>query len=376
MNSSPIVDLEIENEYKKIEKEINYRLFRQRYVNNIKSTLLAKFIKLSDIYNKKSLQIHVCLEAIIIYIINRLLKLTPNQFNDKFNPKNIDREFLQKTNHEGGDYYHFSIECSADVPKNKYVTDNVEKINATLESYYKVECFGQDDIDFKCHKYSEVLSRFHSFNDKTYEIPFSRLQNPTVYECVIAKKYAYLKHILLIKLCNDDYLMIIVMKNVSQPNYRKLWYDFLMTVDIEDIAATGIHTPSDNTIMLLPLMNNIESHYFNVHNIIEDMDDFKNFIFVNKDNKNRDIKDFDIQTTSKLRIINHSPIDDDDNDDYYNNNNSHYWTIDKPFLYLLLNKNFIIKTGGIYDAHIYNPYKLNDACVDYKLTLKVIREKF
>ena len=376
MDASTVVDLEIENAYKKLEREINYKLFSETYVNHLASTLLAKFIKFSAICQSSSHQIHLCLEAIIIYIINRLLKLTKNQFHRKFNPRKIEREFLQwrqcsaNNNNNNNNNYNFSIQCSEDVKRKYFITDAVEKIDVTLQSHYNVKCVGHDYIEFECYQYDEILGPFNSFNGMIYEnIPFSRLREPVVYKCLIApEKYPDIEHVLLLKLRKEGgYLMIIILTKPKP--YDTVWFNFLQMAHIEDIAASHSRVPYIKEL-ILPLMTDIKSNYSNVHNVIEDIDDFKHFLFMDINNKYRDIKNFDIQTVSTLSVQNPITNNDDSKPD---------WIINKPYLYLLLNKHFLIKAGGIYDAHIFNnQYKTekeeNNQRHDFKV--KMLKEKF
>ena len=324
--------------------KINYDIFHRQYVNHLALTLLANFVKFSAIY-KKPHNIHISIKPLILYIFDRLLKLNEKQFEDIFNSKMIKRNYLNKffidcTN----DFHYFSIECSPDIAK-KYNLDNIETINTTYKSYYKVECVGIDKIEYECNKYTTKLLKFYSFNKSLdIEIPFSIIINPTIYKCILCNEFSFLQDILLIKLRNDEYLMLIIPENLF--TNEELFY-FLHLANITNIVASNVLTSVK--ILALPLMTGIESQYFNVHSIIEDLDDFKN-LFVDKNNDKQKCKTFGFKTNSILEVENTDSLE------AFNTNNFNILngcvSITKPFLYLLLSNTFIVKTGGLYDAHM------------------------
>lgn len=343
----PVLDLEMANAFDEIEENIKIDNFRKQYVNRLALTILAKFIKYTNIYNKKNHQFHICVKSLILFIFDRVLKLTVEQFHNIFsktNPK-LKRTFFENVFSINPRNSFFSIECSPDV-QNKYILDETEEINTAYKSYFKVECIGADVFEYECSNYTVKYSDFISYDNVVYhKIPFSLIENPTVYVC---NSSCVENDIFLIKLCNEEFLMII-------PDSELLCFNFLLTACIPDVMSNG-QLLTVKTLMI-PLMTQIESHYFDVHNVIENIEEVKDFLFIDKNNSKKKCKTFEFQSHSSLNILQHERFNDNKNKKNERNDNL---SINNPYLYLLLNNEYLIKSGGIFTPHIRFEKQLNN----------------
>ena len=353
-----VLDLEVEEKFKKNKEMKKINFFNNHYVNNIALNILANLIEFSQKYNK-SHQIHVCFKPLILYIFDRILKLTEDQFNI-FLKTNlmIERNYLQDILASNKLSLDFSIQCSSDVAY-RYNLNKIEEIDIDKEDYYKVECKGLDEIEYKCSNYYVILAKFFSINDVYYDnVPFSVLENPTIY--VYRNRLFKDIDIYLIKLYNEgEFLLIFPESDVIK------CHNFLISVNIEDILRNS-KLSSSIKWLILPLMTEIETRYSNVHRVIEDIEELRDFLFIDKNNNKQKCKNFEFQIYSKMRILNHH------NDDNTLKNifvRDYLIFINNPFLYLFLNNNFVVKSGGVYDAHM----KLKDQSHYQKV---VINEKF
>lgn len=335
------LDLEIEEKFIKNKEMLNFYFFRNHYINNLALNIMANFIEFSQKYNK-SHQIHVCLKPLILYVFDRILKLTDDQFNSflKANLK-IKKNYLQDILSFNELSLNFSIQCSADVI-HKYNLNKTEEIDIYKQDYYKVRCNGLDELEYKCNNYYVVLSSFFSINNLYYNnVPFSLLENPTVY--LYNNRLFKDINIYLIKLRNEGEFLLIFPESDAIN-----CYNFLRTVNIEDIVKNS-KLLSSMKWLILPLMTEIECQYSSVHYVIENIQELKDFIFIDKNNSKQKCKNFEFQIKSKMKILNHH----DDNTNLKTKlTKDCCLNINKPFLYLFLNNNFIVKSGGMYDVHM------------------------
>ena len=333
------IDLEIEEMFLKTKESLNFYFFRNHYINNLALHILASLIEFSQIYNK-STQIHICLKPLILYIFDRILKLTDDQFNSflKANVK-IKRKYLQHIISLNKNSLNFYIQCSSDIAYN-FNLDNMEEIIVGKQGYYKVQCHGLDELEYKCTNYYIIVSSFLSNNNSYYtDVPFSLLENPNVF--AYNNRLFENIDIYLIKLCKDgEFLLIFPDGNAID------FYNFLHTANIEDIVKNS-KLMSAIKWLALPFMTEIECRYHNIHRILDNVQELENFLFIDKDDSKEQLKNIDFQIYSQMKILNNHS-----NSNFDNNFPKECLTINKPFLYLFLNNNFIIKSGGMYDAHM------------------------
>ena len=288
-----VIDLEVEEKFKRIEKKLKYDLFRNQALNGLSLKILATFIKLCRIHNKEY-QIHLAFETVLKYIYNECDTL-------------------------------FKIEREMDILyiNNYFFYEKTEN--------EKHSGFGVSNIEYECSNYGIGLSTFFSAQNHIScgNVPFSILKNPLVY--VYNNRRFDNTDIYLIKLMGGEYLMIFL--NVDD---EKL-LTFLYKADMEDIIRNSKLIHSINQV-ILPLMTKIRSEYHNIHNVLKNINGLSNC-----DNG-------DFHLFSEMHVSNEYDVKGVEVTKFQTTPNCLY--INQPFLYFLLNKDFIINCGGIYDAHL------------------------
>ena len=169
-----------------------------------------------------------------------------------------------------------------------YNLDDENKIDKHKRNYYKVQCVGLDEIQYKCSQYYEIISNFRTSKNLIYnDVLFSVVEDPTVLLCEDLQF-----KIFLIKLHDNKVLMIIDWP-VDNPISILTLYEFLIRVNIHNLISDNKKINIKRII--LPCMKQIQSLYFDTYNIIEDINDFKNLF----ENNN-----IEFETKSKFSVIN------------------------------------------------------------------------
>lgn len=344
-NLFPNYDKTILKEFDKIEKILAKKNFLH-YSNNI---LMIMFTKISKLYysdeNNKASHMHIGLDSILIFIFNELLNLPPKKFT-KFLKQNklVTKDFLRVNTNENN-YKHFSIEMSPDMA-NKFVEyNNVETtIQYGNNNYYKIKCKSEQILNFKCINSGIILGNFKSYDNYICnEIPFLFLKKPIIY---VPEYYDKNLKIWIIELNDNKHLMV-----VEWPNHKYCPMDHIFKLLLTNNLSNLIHNSKlEDRIeyFTLPLLNNINSVFFNMHEFLEDTTEFEDLF----KEKKYHCKNFQFENVSKLKI-------DDNNmnsvlqDRYFNKNKNdypYYISINEPFMYLLVNDNQIFQSGGFFDC--------------------------
>ena len=325
-------------------ERINQEKIINDYINKLSTSILLRIIKYyfsSDRIN--SYQIYISTKPVIFYLIYRLKKLSSlssQHWQTILNSTPITKESLE--NYFVDNTSLFSINCSPNMCDE--CQNDIPDKSDNNDDYYNVVCSGDTTLKYVCKSHKIVYKPFFSYGDEIHHnVPFSVLHNPVIY-------YHTSKETITILLENNYILFIHRLVN----NHRRYLYppfenifEMLMTTNIREIVENSKPFPKKTINVNIPYMNNIFSDFHNMHKIIENIDKYDQ-LFINKK-----CKLFNFQSQSYLFNNNYN-----DNNNNSNNKDTMNININVPFLYLILDENYIIESGGLYD---YQPNLINSA---------------
>lgn len=324
-------------------------LTRKITLNNCNNILMIIFTTFCKLYysddNNHSTHMHVALDSILIFIFSRLLNL-PNKYLKKFLIQNkyITKDFLKENINEKFKE-HISVEMSANVV-DKYKLYNIRsKIGSNDTEYYNITCNSEHVINFKCSSQGIMMGTFKSYENDIYRnIPYIFVLNPIVYG---PQYFNNQLKIWIISLENENCLMLVEWSDSEAFHPIDNIFELLLTNNLSNMINNSKQNPKIQ-VLLMPMLNNINSTFSNVHRVLEHIDQFNN-LFIDKYESKNKCKNFQFINVSKLKVnintckhmqkyVDHFPKT------LYN------ISIMKPFLYLLFNKNLIFQSGGFFDC--------------------------
>ena len=340
--SPPLYCIETKQNFINIENDLKEKQML-RYLNKISSVILTKAFKFyhSDL-NNSSKSMYIGTHSILDYIFDRLSKMTFDQ--QKLFTKN--RDFLKISFIHNSNKFKilnkksFSITCSNDII-DKYEITDIEEKKDNLTDHYSVNCNSDVNLKYLCRSYNVMYGNFYSYNDKVIpNIKYLLIKNQTVYRCYYAT--CKIDESYVIALENNYSLLLTKLNNFSNINKETFYkiFEFLLCKNPHDIIVNSISDSSIKNI-LMPSLEDITSTFYNVDEMLEDINEFKQ-IFYDKYNKKEKCEEFHFHINSKLSIKNKTKEIAKDL------NISKAVIFQSPFLYLLYDNQYVLIGGGHY----------------------------
>ena len=342
MDIQALYDMKSLQYHNKIEKQIETkRAFH--YATDILSLIFTKVIKFyySDI-NNLSRHVHVALDSILAFIFYKI-----SNMKDAMKIYQANNPILQKllNNHDFSFSGQFTLEISHDIFNNafKYTADDFVEIKRDKPEHYKIHSQQTHVLKFLGSTCEIIIGHFHSTHT-FHEIPYIEITDPKIYCPLYCDNDL---KIWVVELQDNEMLMIIEWPFIDDSSVMfplNNVFEFLRTNNISNIIdnsrlETGIKK------FTLPLLHNIQSQFSNIQVVLEDAPEFENLFTENEYNSN-------------LNFINTSILYVDHRNLTYNTDlfidklhraSEEHILIYEPFLYLIFNKNRILKSGGYFD---------------------------
>ena len=333
-------------EYRNLESLIENKNLLH-YINNISTLIFTKAIKFYYCdENNVARHMHMAIDSILTFILYKIANsITLVKNNTNFILQKLVKATYNKNNNNNNKY--FSIEMSPDIFRNGYYhyynnTNQTIKINKDKRKHYKVYCQQTHILRFLGTNCKQMMGYFRSNGD--HLIVYIQIENPKIYTPYYCNNNV---KIWVIELRQNETLMIVewpfMDKSVMSP-YSHL-FEFLRTTNLLNIIDNSVLLENIETFTL-PSLNNINSRFSNIQVFLEDAPEFKD-IFT----KNEKCENFNFINTSHLSVNNFNiTFNEDYIIDKLHRNDKRHILIYEPFLYLIFNKDRILKSGGIFDC--------------------------
>ena len=348
-NLYPNYSQEIFNEYEDARELIIERNYRH-YLNELSMKIFTRMAELyySDKYNDTN-HMYVALESILVFVCNRLSKLTGVRLK-KFlkQNKSVTLQLLRESISLDNSQY-FSIDMSDDVvgryPDYANVMAKILR-PGQKKDYYRIKCTSEHFINFQCTNRVEIPKMsFKSYGNKTYKnIPFLLVVRPSVR---FPLYYEDLLQIWIVMLKNDEKLMIVEwpVRDDTEFHPMEKIFELLLCNNLSDIIANSKLNDQVEGLVL-PFLHNINSSFSNMQEIIENSINFENLF----DKCNN----FDFENVSKLKIYQQNNIgylkEGSKTETFIKNNPTKFIILNKPFLHLHFSSSNVCVSAGFFDC--------------------------
>ena len=322
-----------------------------RLLNQLSVSLLTKIIKFhfnNDEWEKN--HVFIAVDSILKFIFNKIYNSNITQ-KEKFRFITkciIDYKFLQIYQRDTSNAY--SIELSPDILEKYYFfpsDENSFKLVSNKEKeYWKIDCYSEQTIKFECESSYIVDGTFKSYDNHQLKIKFLMIKKPQIYH------FHYFNNdfkIWIVRLKNDKFVVLATWADPTRHPLDDI-FEFLLVNDIYTIINNAIRM-EEIQFLYLPLFNSNQNLHSNVFEAVNDMIEFA-YLFRDATNdylfKNsaQPCTNFSFTSQSKLVI----DTDNSNRDFHFKNSPINILTIDKPFLYLIFDRNSIPTGGGLFNA--------------------------